>query len=222
MPKLDKPGDFGNSLKLAKGVYASLVTIVDIIDLSNYPGTIGEPNKRNDGTPFDLCVEVKYKRDDGEDWSTRFWGDFKKDEVTGRIKGWKVFANGVYEFFVTMLGSHELLESILNDDWSISRAMLDLPRGKKFYRISYIAGMKEAEGKGRWKDFNRIFLEGTTIEQMQNVWAEIAPKMKSYRPDVIDELERMKEDKDTKFDFGANISQNENINPLTGEEEFDI
>lgn len=202
MPQLDKAGDF-NSIKLAKGVYASLVTISKIEDLSNYPGRQGELNKRNDGEPYELCIKVYYEREDGEDWSTMFWGNFKKDKVTGKIQGWKAFGNGVQDFFETMYGNLEEVGNRLNDDWSISATLTEPLIGRKFYRISYISGIKD-DNKGRYKDFYKIFTDDTTIETMQNVWAQASVKMKSYAPDAADELERMKEEEGTSFNYGAN------------------
>ena len=219
MPQLDKPGEF-NSIKLAKGVYASLVTIAKITDLSNHPDFKRPENRRTDGEPYQLCIEVGYQRDDGADWSTRFYGNWKADAVTGKIKGWSTFGNGVYSFFTLLLGSHEELETRLNDNYTISQLMIEPLIGRKFYRISYINGIKD-DGKGRYKDWNQIFLEDATIENMQNIWARASVKMKSYTPDAVDELERMKPTEDTKFNYGANVEKDIEQSVLP-EEEFEL
>lgn len=216
MPTLDKSGEF-NSIKISKGVFASLGTVTKITDLSNYPGSNKPLNKRNDGTPFELCIEVEYEREDGEKWNTRFFGEFKKDTISGKVKGWKAFGNGVQNFFETMIGDLESVGNMLNDDYSIGSSLVGACIGKKFYRISYIAGMKD-DGKGRWKDFNQIFMEGTTIEQMQEAWAKVASKMKTYLPDVIDEIERMKNEESASFNYGANVEPSADGT----EEEFEL
>lgn len=213
MPELHKSGEF-NSIKISKGVYAALVTCTDIVDLSNYPGRPGEINKRNDGTPYELAIEVKYQREDGQEWSTRFYGNFEKDKVTGKIRGWQPFANGVQDFFETMIGDLTEVGNLLNEDYSISQALIERVKGVKFYRISYVSGFsKKDSSKAAYKDFNRIFLEGTSIETMQEAWARVALRMKTYLPDVVDELAKNKETEDTSFNYGANIEES------TGDEE---
>lgn len=202
MPKLDQAGEF-NSIKLAKGVYASLVTIAKITDLSNHPDLNRPKNLRNDGTEYQICIEVGYQRDDGQDWSTRFYGDWKADPVTGKIKGWNAFANGVQDFFATMYGDIEEVGNRLNDNYTIGENITKPLIGRKFYRISYISGLKD-DGKGRYKDWNKIFLEDATIEDMQNAWARVSVKMKSYTPEAVDEIEKMKDKEATSFPYGAN------------------
>lgn len=217
---MDKPGEF-NSIKLSKGVYAALVTISEIKDLSNYPGQTTPPNLRNDGTPYQLCIEVKYEREDGQDWSTRFYGDYLEDTVTGKIQKWKTFANGIYEFFKTMYGSHEEVENRVNDDWSIGELLTKPLIGRKFYRVSYISGLKD-DSKGKYKDFNRIFLEDATIEQMQDVWSTVAPKMKTYTPEAVDEIEKMRDEQATSFPHGANVEATESEMLNKDDEEFEL
>lgn len=213
MPKLEHSGEF-NSIKIAKGVYASLGTITKITDLSNHPNLKRKQNLRNDGTPLQLCIEVEYEREDGAKWNTRFFGDYLTDTVTGKVKGWKAFANGVQSFFETMYGSLEEVGNLLNEDYTIGSTLIEPLIGRKFYRISYINGIKD-DGKGRYKDWNQIFLEGATIEEMQDVWAKASIRMKSYVPDAIDEIEKSKGDTD--FKYGANAEPE-----ATTEEEFEL
>jgi len=213
--ELDKSGGEFNSIKIAKGVYASLGTISKITDMSNHPDLKREVFRRNDGEPFQLCIEVEYEREDGAKWSTRFFGDWKQDTVTGKIKGWKAFANGVQAFFEKFYGDEKEVGKLLNDNWTIGPNIIDPLIGRKFYRISYINGIKD-DGKGRYKDWNQIFLEDATIEEMQDAWAKISIRMKSYVPDAVDELEKMKENTDTSFDYGANTVTKEE------EEEFEL
>lgn len=213
MPELEHSGEF-NSIKIAKGVYASLGTITKITDLSNHPDLKRPINRRNDGEPYQLCIEVEYEREDGAKWNSRFFGDYKTDTVTGKVKGWKAFANGVQSFFETMYGDLQEVGNLLNDNYTIGPKLIEPLIGRKFYRISYINGIKD-DGKGRYKDWNQIFLEGTTIEQMQDAWAKASIRMKSYVPDAIDEIERAKGDTD--FKYGANVE------PTTeADEEFEL
>jgi len=53
---------------------------------------------------------------------------------------------------------------------------------------------------------------------MQEAWARVALKMKSYLPDVIDEIRAKKEESDTGFDYGANASEK----PEENDEEFEL
>jgi len=214
MPKLDNAGE-SNSIKLSKGVYASLVTIIGITDYSvhpHYPNR--KPLLKKDGTPvtgkggkpLELCLEVKYEREDGQEWTIAFYGNYKIDAVTGKIKGWNAFNNGVQDFFDKLIG-RETLENTLNDDYSIPQSLLDMLIGKQFYRISYISGFNYKDAhKGTYKDFNQIFLPDATIEEMQQAWASSAPYLKNYKPDVIDELEQLRQNSsgDTSFQYGAN------------------
>jgi len=208
MVKLDKEGEF-NSTQIAKGVYASLGKIIEVLDLSNHPDYDRNQNLRKDGTPLELCIEVKYQRDDGKEWTSRFWGGYKKDDVTGNITGWNAFRNGVQGFFETMLGDLNAVGNLIAENWAMTQALLDSVKGKEFYRISYISGIKP-DGKGRYRDWNKIFLKDTTVEKMQEEWARVAIKLNSYTPEAIDEINRGKES----FQYGSNAEQAEK----TGEE----
>ena len=205
MVKLNKSGEF-NSLKLAKGVYAALGTITEITDLSNHPKDAAPINLRNDGTPLEICIDVEYERDDGARWNTRFWGNYKKDKVTGNIIGWDGFNNGVQNFFETILGDLESVGKLINDDWSMTKELFEEVIGTEFYRVSYVSGMKEGTAKAKYKDWNRIFLKDATVEEMQEAWARVSIKMKSYTPDVIDEVEAARETENTDFNYGANAT----------------
>lgn len=199
MPKMNKPGEY-SSLKISKGVFASLVTISNVKDLSNHPKfPKAEPMLRNDGTPVEICVEVEYESDGGETWSQRFYGGYLTDKITGRVKGWKTMGkdSGVYNFFATML-THEGLENLIGDDFEITTTMIKSVIGKQYYRVAYIGGLKDGN-KGKYKDWNQIFPVETTIEDIQKAWANAAPYMTTYKPDVIDEIERAKEQQDTSF-----------------------
>jgi len=217
MPKLDDKNE-SSSIKISKGVYASLGTITGVTDYSvhpHYPDR--KPLMKKDGTevtgkggkPLELCLEIKYQREDGQDWTTAFYGNYKIDAVTGKIKGWNAFGNGVQDFFDKLIG-REALENGLNDDYSIPQALLNLLIGKSFYRISYISGFNHKDpSKGAYKDFNQVFLPDTPIEEMQQVWASSAPYLTTYKPDVVDELERLREEnkQDTSFGYGANTEE---------------
>jgi hypothetical protein len=208
MPKLDSANS-SNSLKVSKGVYASLVTILEVTNLSNHPNVKVPLQTLKDGTPTELCIEVKYQKDNGEEWSQRFYGKYKIDEVTGSIKGWKAFGNGVQNFFETLLGK-EILENTLNDDYSLSKNLFNKVLGIQFYKISYVSGTKN-DGKPRYKDWDRIFLADATIDDIQNAWAQQSVYMTSYTPDVID----MIENQETSFNA-------EDFNQGSTEEEFEL
>ena len=190
MPKLDSASD-SSSIKVSKGVYASLVTVTEVKDLSNHPNYKGQINTLKDGTPTELCIEVKYQKDNGEEWNQRFYGKYKFDKVTGSIKGWQAFGNGVQNFFTTLLGK-ETLENLLNDDYSLGKRLFDGVVGKSFYKVSYVSGSKD-DGRPRYKDWDRVFKEDATIEDIQNEWAQNSIYMKSYTPDVIDAMESKEE-----------------------------
>ncbi len=81
--------------------------------------------------------------------------------------------------------------------------------GTEFYRVSYVSGMKQDGLKARYRDWNRIFLKDATVEEMQDAWARTVVKMKSYTPDVIDEVQATKESEDTSFNHGANVTNSE-------------
>jgi len=229
MPKLDDKNE-SSSIKISKGVYASLGTITDVTDYSvhpHYPDR--KPLAKKDGTlvvnkkgePLQLCLEIKYQREDGQDWTTAFYGNYKMDAVTGKIKGWNAFGNGVQDFFDKLIG-REALENGLNDDYSIPQTLLNLLIGKQFYRISYISGFnKKDQTKGAYKDFNQVFLPDTPIEEMQQVWASSAPYLTTYKPDVVDELERLREEnkQDTSFGYGANVEPDPE---MSANEEFEL
>lgn len=230
MPKLDNAGE-SNSIKLSKGVYASLGTITGVTDYSvhpHYPNRKpllkkdGSPVTGKGGKPLELCLEVKYEREDGQEWTTAFYGNYKVDAVTGRIKGWNAFGNGVQDFLDKLLG-REVLENTLNEDYSIPQSLLDMLIGKSFYRISYISGFNAKDSsKGAYKDFNQIFLPDATIEEMQKAWASSAPYLTTYKPDVVDELEKMREEKengDTSFGYGAN---DPSVEDTQDNEEFEL
>jgi len=211
---LQEEGEY-NSIKIAKGVYASLGTITKITDLSNHPSIKRDkPNARKDGEPYQLCIEVEYEREDGNKWNSRFWGDYDYDQVTGRIKGWKPFRNGVQKFFITLYGSKEEVGNRINDDSSMGPTLFDSCIGKEFYRISYINGIKD-DGKGRYKDWDQVFTAKTPIEEIQTAWALASINFKSYVPDAVDEIQRMKDEKsgDTSFPHGANDPRKETTNP---------
>ena len=215
---LQEEGEF-NSTKIAKGVYASLGTITKITNLSNHPSITREtPNCRNDGTPYELCIEVEYEREDGKKWNSRFWGEYDTDQVTGRIKGWKPFRNGVQKFFTVMYGSKDEVGQRIEDDASMGETLFAPCIGKKFYRVSYINGVKD-DGKGRYKDWDQVFLENVPIEEIQTAWAIASVNYKSYVPDAVDEIARLKDENATDFNYGAN----DNTNPTnTDEEEFEL
>ena len=200
MAKLDKAGE-SNSIKLSKGVYASLATVTSITDLSNHPALKRQtPVLRNDVTPVELCIEVKFEKEDGEEWSQRFYGDYKVDGA-GNIKGWKAFANGVQDFFVKLIGQEEL-ENRINDDYSMPSNLFNAVKGKQYYRISYVSGFsKKDSSKASYKEWNQIFLPDATIEEMQRAWASSSVYMESYKPDVVDEIElqRKEDTSDTSF-----------------------
>jgi hypothetical protein len=207
-------GEF-NSIKIAKGVFASLGTITEIRDMSNYPGKEPVHFKKN-GEPYQLCIEVEYEREDGGKWSSKFFGNFDLDKVRGTLKRWDPFRNSVQDFFEVMYGTREEAQQRTNDDWTIG-AMLTGPLiGKKFYRISYIHKLKE-NGKGEYWDWRIVFPETATIEEMQDKWAKASIKMTSYDPSIIDEIEKNKDD--TKFEYGANTTSPD---VLTEEEEFEL
>lgn len=216
---LKDEGEF-NSTKIAKGVYASLGTISKITDLSNHPSIKRDtPMARNDGTPYQLCIEVEYEREDGNKWTSRFWGEYDVDQVTGRIRGWNSFRNGVQKFFTTLYGSKEEVGSRINDDASMGETLFAPCIGKKFYRVSYINGVKD-DGKGKYKDWDQIFLENVPIEEIQTAWAIASVNFKSYVPGAIDEIARLKDEKtgDTNFEYGANVKENSD----PPEEEFEL
>ena len=214
--KLQDESEF-SSIKIAKGVYASLVTIVKFIDLSNHPSIKRDtPNVSKSGKPYQLCLEVEYERNDGSKWSSKFWGNWNIDEATGRIRGWNSNYNGVQRFFTTFYGSKEEVGKRINDDSSMGELLFNSCIGRKYYRISYIVGQKDDNpAKGSWWDWDKVFLEDTPIEEMQTAWAIASIDLKEYKPDAVDKIQETKDERsgDTSFPHGANDPRNETTNP---------
>jgi len=209
MPKLDKPGEGGGN-KIGKGVFLSTVEIVKVEDKSNHPRYKDrEITTTKKGDPADLWLEVT-TREEGRDFERKqiFFGYYKTDKVTGRIKGWNTFNNGVYEFLYVMLGSHEAIEEFIQEDFSLPDKINTEFIGKKYQKVSFVSGtyQKDDEEKPSYRDWAKIFPVDTPEEEIQQIWEKASVNLKTYTPDVIDLFQK---DDDTKFNYGANAPESQ-------------
>ena len=201
---MDKPGEGGQ--KIGKGVFLSTVQIVKVEDKSTHPRYKDrEITMTKAGNPAELWLEVT-TQEEGRDFERKqiFFGFYKSDKITGHIKGWNSFGNGVYEFLFVMLGSHEAVENYVQDDWSLPEKINIQFIGKKYQKVSFVSGIysKDGEDKPSYRDWNKIFPESTSENEIKEVWKRASVNLKTYTPDVIDMFQ--KDDDSTKFGYGVN------------------
>lgn len=204
MPKLDDSSS--KSIKLGTGVYCTLVKIIRIEDKSVHPRyKDGRETKFKSGNPIELYLMVTYDNGDFER-KLNLFGSYKKDAVTGAIKGWKRKKNAVQDFLVELVGK-SAVETNLNEDYSIKPELLNTLIGREFYRISFVSGTwtnpNTNETQPNYRDWQRVFSANTDMDDIEKEWKESSKYMtKLYTPDVISD--------DTSFNYGANAPQTEN------------
>lgn len=209
---LDNPEDSGG-IEIAKGAKGRVVEILKVEDLSNYPGK-DTHYKIAEGSEFEpqLCVKLWYQGATKERNITLL-GNFKRND-NNKVIGWDKFNNGVlfflYKFYPT--------DAVIDDanGYSIIPSFLARLVGKKIIVVNYIVNGTYQNDKGEtkhsWRDWNKVFPDGTDINEIQSQFAAATtwltkPSGKKtiencYNPALIDEY---KSDNDgTDFNYGAN------------------
>lgn len=188
------------SVKLAVGVYCTLVKIVRIEDKSNHPRyRDGRETQFKSGKDIELYLMVTYDNGDFER-KLHLFGNYERDIVTGQIKGWKRKKNAVQDFLTELVGK-QTFKNNLNEDHSIKPELLNTLIGKKFYRVSFVSGTwqnpKTNKAQPNYRDWQRVFNPTTDMEEITTEWINASKYMtKLYTPDVIGG--------DINFNYGAN------------------
>lgn len=169
----------GGTLKIANGVFAQRLAVKSIEDKSSYPGK--EKNFFKSGKETELYFIVTCFRDDGKEKTLHLMGKFKRDEVTGKVKAWDTFNNGVMQFMVRVNKNAASVE----DDFSISPATLKKYEGQEFISVRYCSGTYQTD-KGEFPSFTdwRVFPPNATIEEIQSEWNISAQYLSKYQPEI--------------------------------------
>ena len=154
------------------GIYISLVTIADVEDIS---GTT--PPFMN----FPIDIGLKLHLDVGKGFYPQMIiaGNFQRNVPTDEVSGWG--SAFVVQDFLNKLG----FTGKLNKDNKIPVNIIQSIIGKKFYRLSYVTGIRE-DGKLKYSDWNII----ATAEEGPEYLAEKFQKSflkgypKNYRPEL--------------------------------------
>ena len=167
----------------------NLVTITDAIDISGQQ----LPHLTQ---PFDiaLCLTL----DVGRDFQPELiiGGNFKKDVNTNNVIGWG--SGFLVQDVMNRLGYNGPLE----EGNSIPRTALQSLVGKKFYRLSFVSGIRD-NGKFRYSDWNQIASENEGTESLMKRFMQSVAKgyPKHYKPELLEQvvLENSKKNDDESF-----------------------
>jgi len=210
MAKLEASQSSG--ISIGKGAYLyPKNTIIAIENLSNHPAD-GKPDTAKTRFSNSKLAELYLKvsiDSNGKESSLYVLGNYKVDKITGNIRGWDAYGNGVQSLLVAVLGQ-EKVEELLPDNYLLDKKLLDECYGGKFQRITYISGTYNDkvtnEVKASYKTLPQFFPVTATIEEIKAEWIKFANRSKSYTPDTIDYLKSLNTTpvEDTTFNYGAN------------------
>ena len=155
-----------------EGVFISLVTIVDVEDISG-----STPPFMN----FPIDIGLKLHLDVGKGFYPQMIiaGNFQRNFPSDEVSGWG--SAFVVQDFLNKLG----FTGRLNKDNKIPVNIIQSIIGKKFYRLSYVSGIKEDE-KLKYSDWNIISTEDEGAEYLADKFYKSVLKgyPKNYRPEL--------------------------------------
>jgi len=186
-----------------KGVYLSLGRITAVQDFSNHssykkPEPLMIKKKDKNGVPYDapadLCIEITYETENGDERKFKLFGGYNKDITTGIVKSWSGSkANKVSEFLYTILTDDEI-SSFIRDDYSIDETKMNVAMvDKTFKEVKYVAGtyLKDGESKmstRTFKFYNHLTEETDIVAEWEKAKVIDRYIRESYKPDVVDIL----------------------------------
>ncbi|WP_448506084.1 hypothetical protein [Immundisolibacter sp.] len=162
MPKSLEDNSVSNSKYHGQGIFTDRCKIISVEDLSNYPKRPGVQKKTlgEKGWEPELCLRLVVNS--GMEMSMNVLGNYnwKTDPISGKkleYLGWKQRGNAVQNLIVKLgLGNNAI-----NDDDTISQAVLNAMPGKEFIRLRYCQGKdKMYEGKPStqtWTTFSSVY-----------------------------------------------------------------
>lgn len=136
------PIKFGEQ-KEQDGIFIQECTILEIQDCTSQPSPFP-----GDTTNPDLYLKVRY--DCGQSFTPELTltGMFQRDEQTKAITGLPYKLDN----FFTAIG----VTGTLEDDYHIPSDTLQMCYGRKFLRVSYLAGFNTEKNKNIWKNWWKI------------------------------------------------------------------
>jgi|TARA_R110000824_G_scaffold261868_5_gene450621 hypothetical protein len=163
-----------NSPKKKTGVFISPATIKNVVvkyDIQE------EWQKR----PDDIALYLDLDIDRDFDYQMRIGGYFNRNE-DGSIKNWGAALK------VKMLLDALKLEGELNENQQLSDETIENMIGKKFLRLSYVAGTKQ-NGKTLWVDWNEVGEIGQEDRLREKFMKSVNDGwVKNYRPNTDDDF----------------------------------
>lgn len=156
------------------GIYINEVTIVNAADIS------GEVLPFSD-QPVD--IGIKLTLDIGKDFQPQMIiaGNFKRDFDTGEVIGW---GSG---FLVQEALARFGFKGSLDAGNRIPAHILESLPGQKFFRLSYVSGVREG-GKFRYTDWNQIASLEEGADSLSARFKRSLSKgyPRNYHPDLLD------------------------------------
>jgi len=172
--------EFGNSSRQSNapknktGVFISEATIKNVsvkYDIKE------EWQKRSDDIVLSLTLDI----DRDFDYDMRIGGYFNRND-DGSIKNWGAALK--VKILLDSLG----LEGKLTDDNRLPDETIENMVGKKFLRLSYVAGTKK-NGKTLWYDWNEVGKVGQEDRLREKFMKAVHDGwVKSYKPDTSDDF----------------------------------
>ncbi|MBK8945447.1 MAG: hypothetical protein IPM32_09290 [Ignavibacteriae bacterium] len=161
-----------------KGVYINLVKIIDAEDISNT-----QPFFLN--SPIDIGVKLTLNIG-REDFfpELSIFGQFERDTNTNEIIGWGNSFCTQELFYKLGFRGH------LKDNNEIPNEAIELLKGKKFYKLAYVSGIKD-DGNLKYSNWNLIAAEEEDPKTLADRFHKSVNSgyPRNYRPELVDIFE---------------------------------
>ena len=210
-----------------KGVYLSTGKITGVQDFSNHssykkPEPLMVKKKDKNGVQYDaladLCLEITYETESGDERKFKLFGGYNRDITTGTVKSWITSkSNGVNNFLFTILTDEEY-SKFVRDDWAIDEVVMNkVMVGKAFKEVKYVAGTYQKDGDTKmstrtWKHFNHLVEDTDIVIEWERTKITDKYIRDTYKPDVVDIFSSQKSDLNTVFPYGDNA--NKDVSPI--------